>query len=462
MGSAIPTGSVAMTSTSPSSRASSESCAAALAAFRRAVSVAPRYRGWLAERGIAPERVSDISEVPYLTKQDVFAGGLEGWIEGGHPSGAAELLTSSGLSGSFSVGVSSRSELLAQQAGTDAALRSIGAGEDTTTLLLNCLPMGITVPTTLATVATPSVHLEMAQEVMERLGPDFDRVVILGEPVFLKELAERLFAAHGAGWSASDTTCIVGGEWVSESWRRYVGGLLGMPAPEQQGPGGILISMGAAELGLNLLYETPQLRAVRSLLDQSGQTRDLFAHQHDYTPSLFSYDPTRIHLEQRHHEDGSRTLVFTPLGRRLLPLVRYDLGDLGEIIPAARINAFLEGMGSLVTAHDPLVAVWGRRTLPYGGAAEVVRPEQIKQRLFAFTAEAAVLTGRFRLERAGEGWVLHVQQRQRTVPTPDLEDALGNFLSRLVGGSAHAIVHPHGEYPFHTAGDFQHKPVYAP
>ena len=40
------------------------------------------------------------------------------------------------------------------------------------------------VPTRLATVATPSVHLEMAAELLVRAADGFDRVVIAAEPLF--------------------------------------------------------------------------------------------------------------------------------------------------------------------------------------------------------------------------------------------------------------------------------------
>lgn len=433
--------------------------AAALATFTQAAASSPGYNRWLAERSIDPAAVTDLEQVPYLVKADVFGGDVNRWIVGGRTSAAAELLTSSGRGGAFSIGVTSRAEHRALEAQTDMGLRMLGASEESSTLLVNCLPMGINVPTTLATVATPSVHLEMAQEIYERLAPDFDRVVILSEPVFLKELAERLFADHGAAWSATATHCVVGGEWVSESWRRYVGGLFGMPDPTQAGDSGILISMGAAELGLNLLFETPELRMLRSLVDQSDRGAALVRGGLGYTPSLFGYDPERVYIEERTHPDGSTTLAFTALGRRLLPLVRYDLGDLAEIVPAERVNALLENAGLPGRIEWPIIAFWGRQSdgIPVG--SRTVRPEHIKQRLFGLAAEAAVLTGRFFLQPAPE-LTLHLQLRPDTVPTPRLDADLRSFLREVTGADGEVRLHAHDSYPYHAAGDFQHKPVY--
>lgn len=433
--------------------------AAGLAAFEDAVSVSAGYRAWLEHQGVDPARTTNIEQVPYLEKRDVFGADLGAWITGRGPTGAAELLTSSGHSGAFAVGVTSRAELHGLQVATDAALRALGAGEERSTLLLNCLPMGISVPTTIATVATPSVHLEMAEELVERFGPDFDLVVVLAEPVFCKEFAERLFAAHGSAWSADRLACVVGGEWVSESWRRYVSGLLGLGPVQDQGTGGILISMGAAELGLHLLFETSDLRSIRSVLADSGPQRDLFGHHWGYTPTLFTFDPSRLHIEERAHPEGVSTLVVTPLTRRLLPLVRYDLGDVGEVIPAERLNDRLEVLGSPHRVDGPVVACWGRRSAGLVLGGQVVRPELIKQRLFSSFAEAAVLTGRFYLEQRPDP-VLHVQLRPATIATPRLAADLGAFLGDVAGTAVRVVVHPYDAYPFHQPGDYQHKPAY--
>src|SRR6266545_4405283 len=102
-------------------------------------------------------------------------------------------MTSSGQSGAFSVGLTSPAEQRAQGRLADEVLRSLGASPDSPTLLLNCLPMGIGAP--------PA------------------------------------------------TFAFVGGEWVAESLRGYVSGVVGLPDPAAPGPG-VLVSMGAAEIGL--------------------------------------------------------------------------------------------------------------------------------------------------------------------------------------------------------------------
>jgi phenylacetate-CoA ligase len=432
----------------------------ALAAFRRAAASSAGYRAVIDAAGIDPAEVRSLREVPYVDKRQVFAGDVSAWLATGRIAGAAELLTSSGQSGAFSIGVSSHAERDAQEAMTDAALRGAGAREDRPTLLLNCLPMGISVPTRLATVATPSVHLEMALEIMARLGPGFARLIILAEPLFLKELGEAALDRLGPSADRPSTACFVGGEWVAESWRRYVAALFGLEGPAGDPEGGVFVSMGAAELGLHALFETPELRLARSVLDEPLARRAVFGRDPGYTPSLFAYDPERLHFEERVHPGGERTLVCTTLTRRLLPLVRYDLDDLGEHVAPEILNAELAARGCPARVHGPVVAVWGRRAATVSGPGWSLRPEPVKERLFAYSAEAASLTGRFRIEGGPVGPVLHVELRAGAAPTPGLTAQLGRWLELTTGARGRAIAYLHREYPFHLPGDFQHKAVY--
>lgn len=430
----------------------------ALVAFRRAARLLPGYREFLELHGIDPVDVEHLSEVPYLDKEIVFGEGVGRWIEGGDISAAAELLTSSGTTGTaFSIGVTSRVEQAALTDIADHALRQMGASETSPTLLVNCLPMGIAVPTTLATVATPSCHLEVALEILMTFGRSFDRVVILGEPVFLKELAEMGREIAGPGWLPSLTFIVVGGEWVAESWRTHIGALCGFGGPDMHPASGIVISMGAAEMGLHCLVETPALRAARQCLGGAGARIELFGRDEGIAPTLFAYDPDRLFLEERQHATGECTLVATTLAPRLVPLVRYDLGDLVDIVPAHRMNAFLAAQGSPVRAMGPTVAVWGRRGTAAGRS---LRPERMKEWLFSNPATAACVSGRFHVQENIQGTRLHVQLRDGAAARPNLSADLARFVETTTGRPGQVLLHHHREYPFHLAGDYQHKPRY--
>jgi phenylacetate-CoA ligase len=432
---------------------------AALRSFRHAALTSAGYQAHLARHGVDHRRVTRLDEVPYTDKHTVFNDDIEEWLDGGRVSDAAELLTSSGSTGMFSVGVTSRSERRAQERAIDNGLRALGAGEGTSTLLLNCLPMGINVPTRVATVATPSVHLEMGLEILARAGDRFDRVVIAAEPLFLKEFGETALRVHGPGFAERVAACFVGGEWVAESWRRYVSELFGFPRNSPDRPG-VMVSMGAAEAGLHMLTETPALRALRAACDSPGVRIRVFGEDRGYTPTLFTWDPKRVYPEERLHTDGARTLVFTSIGRRLLPLVRYDLDDEAQILDAATVDDGLANAGVDLRAEGPLIAVWGRHGAAIRGDGWELRPELIKEGLFATAIHAGSLTGRFRLASDGDRPELHVQLRDGVRPAPGLPTALAEMTQAAAGVPATVHIHGYREYPFHEAGDFQHKPVY--
>lgn len=432
---------------------------AALRTFRRAALTSRGYRAHLERLGVDHQTVTRLSQVPYTDKRSVFGDHIDFWLDGGRVADAAELLTSSGSTGLFSVGVTSRSERRAQERTFDLVLRSLGAGETTTTLLLNCLPMGIAIPTRLATVATPSVHAEMALELLARAGTSFDRVIIAAEPLFLKELAETALRERGPGFADRVVACFVGGEWVAESWRRHVSALFGFP-DESSSRVGLLVSMGAAEVGLHILAESPQLRAARQVLASPMARRSLFGRDPGYAPTLLGWDPNRYYVEERPHEDGTTSLVLTALTRRLLPLVRYDLDDEAQILDPSTVNAELARQGADVRLERPAVALWGRRGGEVTGDGWSLRPELVKEGLFAVAAHAGALTGRFRITATANRPMLHVQLREGARPGPGIEAALRHMVTTAAGAPAEVTVHTYRDYPYHEAGDFQHKPAY--
>lgn len=432
---------------------------AALRTFRRAALTSRGYRAHLERFAVDHRTVTRLSQVPYTDKASVFGDHIDFWLDGGRVTDAAELATSSGATGLFSVGVTSRAERRAQERTFDLALRALGGGEQTTTLLLNCLPMGISIPTRLATVATPSTHIEMATEILVRAGSSFDRVIIAAEPLFLKELAETALRERGPEFAERVVACFVGGEWVAESWRRHVSQLFGFPE-ESDSRLGLIVSMGAAEVGLHVLHETPPLREARRALDSPMARRSLFGRDPGYSPTLLAWDPNRYFVEERRHDDDTTSLVLTALTRRLLPLVRYDLDDEAELLTPAVLNEELERQGSALRLDRPVVALWGRRGAAVDGDGWSLRPELVKEGLFATAAHAGALTGRFRIAAVGNRPVLHVQLRENARPGPGIEAALRHMTTIAAGAPADVLIHHYRDYPFHEAGDYMHKPAY--
>lgn len=428
----------------------------AWAAFARARSQSAGYRDFLAERGV-PERIDDWGAVPFTDKHLVFGSlAWPAWVTGPGLTGASELVTSSGQSGVFSLGVADAAERAGLSDRVDGLLAALGAHPGSPTLLINCLPMGIAVPTSLATVITPSTHFEMALEALLVLAPHFERVVLLAEPLFAKELAERRRELVGPSGLGRPLFVFLGGEFVAESLRADLCHLLCIAGPAD---GGVVCSMGAAELGLHMLFETPELIGARMGLAAEPALRvALLGEDPSYAPGLFAFDPRRFHLEERLHPDGTHSLVATSLEPVALPLIRYDLGDLVRLVDAAALAA-----ASGIEAIAPLgtVVVLLGRPLEAQAGAWSLRAEQVKERLFADPGLARALSGRFYLEALERGPVLHLQLRGLPSPEPGALEALRAWLAGRTSQGARVLVYEAGDYPYHQAGDWQHKPRYA-
>ncbi|MFN8121808.1 MAG: hypothetical protein U0237_05205 [Thermoleophilia bacterium] len=431
---------------------------AAWAAVGRAADRAPAYRELLARAGVDPAARGDWDAVPVVSRRDVFAGPGDGWIARDALTGAAEIVCSSGQSGPpFALGLSARGGDAAMRARVDGLLAALGARPGSPSLLVNALPMGIAVPSDLATCATPSVHPEMAVHLLCSVAPAFDRVLLVAEPLFLAELARRWAAA---GDVHPQTWIVTGGEPVAESWRSYVCGLLGLERHR------VMISMGAAELGLHLLHEVPELAAARAAAaaDSDGASAGTWGDLCDraYAPALLTFDPARLHVETPVGPGGPR-LVITVLEDVPLPLVRYDLGDAALLLDDDAVSVLEDRCG--VPLPRPVVALAGRAASVATAAGRTVRPEAVRELLFADAALAGGLTGRFRLRAADGGTVLecHLEARDPGAPDAAAEAALGTLeeaLWRLGGVPTRVVRHPRGGDPFHAEGDWTHKPRY--
>ena len=412
----------------------------------------PAYRRHLEAAGLDDISAETWAHVPFTDKATVFGADPAQWAVGGRLANAAEVVCSSGQSGpAVSVGLTSRADQDAMRDRVDAMLASLGAGPDSSSLLVNVLPMGISVPTSIATAATPSVHLEMALHVLSDIAPQFDRVVLVGEPPFLTELSRR-WADTGA--VHPDLWVVTGGEPVAESWRTYCCSVLGVE------PFRVMVSMGVAEVGVHVLSETPQLAHTHRAISAGDPALRPWWNliRRTDVPRLFTYDPSLLYFETRTHPDGPPTIAVTTLAERDLPLVRYDLGDIGVVLDAAAVAA-LEAQAGIGLPPD-IVAVFGRSAHVTGPAGRVY-PEQVREWLFALPALAAEATGRFRLLVDGDRLDCHVQVRG-SVPGGLSADAdtLADRLGDAFGAPAAVRLHGAADYPFHQAGDWTHKARY--
>jgi phenylacetate-CoA ligase len=199
------------------------------------------------------------------------------------------------------------------------------------------------------TVVTPGANRDEIFRVVQELGPLCDQVVLCGYPPFLKGLIDH-GRAQGMDWPRYRIKLVMAGEVFSEEWRELVG--------ERVGSTDLLRDSsalyGTADAGV-LGCETPLSIAIRRFLaSQPDAARELFGESR--LPTLVQYDP-----RSRYFEVENGALLFS--GDNGIPLIRYNILDMGGVVPYDRMLAFLAERG-----FDPIAALnggRGARPLPF-------------------------------------------------------------------------------------------------
>jgi len=429
--------------------------ARALDSFRRAARGVPAYRSLLRESSVDPRQIVAIGDfhrlVPVVGKERLFdSHRLAALVANGRIGDATLVFTSSGYSGSFSFGLETARQTSALTERIDALLDYYFRVCSTRTLIVNALPGAVRIPTRTAPVAELGARPEAVVRLLEALGSDLEQIVLVAEPLLAKEVGEQA-RDRKLDLSQLRVSAIVGGEFVADSFRRYLAWSLG---------GEVFTSFGISELGLSLAHDTAELRRVRTALDEDPELCRRVLGDAPFAPGLLQYYPDQYYLETPELE-GRRTLVATTLEpSRLIPLVRYRSGDWAEVLPGGALAERLEGAGRSELAPRsrlPVLSVYGRGAA-LDARGQRVYPEQVKAALFDDPELARLLTGRFRLESAAAGPLLRVECRGSEHPCAETRDRFALALERRSVPPL-SVVWERRESAGFTAG-FERKPRY--
>lgn len=208
----------------------------------------------------------------------------------------------------------------------------IFAMEKKSTLLVVCFSMGTWIAGTFTTVTalmyaeqgrpvnvtTPGLEKAETIKIIKNLASNYDQIVIVGYPPFVKDVIEEGKRA-GIAWHKLKTRLLLAGESFSEEWRNYVLNLLGSRDPYYDTSS----IYGSADAGI-FGIETPLSVLVRRIYNQRSKMRSgLFGTT--ILPTIVQYDPTR-----RFFEEVNGELIFT--AKAGIPLVRYNIQDAGGIL----------------------------------------------------------------------------------------------------------------------------------
>lgn len=372
----------------------------AVVAIKEAARHSKAYQQLLRERNIEPRHLDnqmDWDLLPVLSKHNTF--GRFSLAELARPLPAdevADVLTSSGRSGqSFGYRLTARKQHQDAWFDIDLGLQDVFTVDQKSTLLVNCLPMGVVFQSRAVTLANVSVREDMACSILRDVGPRFEQTLLCTDPMFIRRILDEARAA-GVDWPALNTSVILGEEMLVEAQRDYLAARMGINM-DSDSSRMIGSSFGVGELGLNLLFETRETIRLRRAMRVNAELSLLLCGSAcmDTMPSLFCYNPLRTHIEiLGAGPDGFGELCITMLdGHSVIALPRYATGDLGRLVSQAELQQAVQAAGS-AQPWLPVIAIKGKIKDQGIGMPSV---ESVKELLYLDHAIADRLTGAFRL-----------------------------------------------------------------
>ncbi len=424
----------------------------AIKAFKRAAEKVPAYKILLKENGISPQKIKTIEDfkrfVPIIDKGATFIkyeGRIKELCIDGSLKRLSSILTSSGHSGRFSFGLEDRDRIRLTGIFIDSLMDyHIGIkGKDV--LLINCLPMGVKVPSHRMTVSDVSVRSDMALSIIKNFGRYFDKVILVGENLFIKSLLEE-GVEKGLDLNSYDLRIIVGEEGFPENYRSYIANLLGKDI-DKSDELVIASSMGISEIGLMVFQETLKTIRLRRRLLRDKNLRKEFLGEEDILPMIFRYFPKFTYVEAIEAKKGKNFLIITSLDMEgILPLIRYRSGDLIRFIDIKKAKAIDPDY------NHPSIFLYGREEDSLPGEKGLTI-EKIKEMLYNDLDIPSKISGFFKVDRNFRSLKIQLNRYCNN----DIE-AKNRILDLFSGYGIDIKVFKYEDFPFPL--DFERKWIY--
>lgn len=333
---------------------------ALLSLFRQTVETVPAYQAFLRSQQIDPASIQtiwDFQQLPLTTKDNYLRRySLSQLCRQGQLEQCDMIAVSSGSTGQPSFWARSLSDEFQIATRFEQIFHDSFQADQRRTLAVICFALGTWVGGMYTanccrhlaskgypiTVITPGNNKTEILRVIEALAPEFDQVVLLGYPPFLKDVIDSGIA-QGVDWRPYHVKLVMAGEVFSEEWRSLVGDRLGSTNFCFDSAS----LYGTADAGV-LGNETPLSIGIRRwFASHPDAARTLFGESR--LPTLVQYDPCSRFFEV---QDG--TLLFS--GDNGIPLIRYHISDNGGLISYPNMLQFLAEWG-----FNPLASLKGQR-----------------------------------------------------------------------------------------------------
>ncbi len=384
----------------------------ALKLFHDTAKNVPAYKKFLKSHNISPNAIKDIStfknEVPLVTKENYLkAYPLNELLPGGEIGGAQMISTSSGSTGIPFFWPRNTHNIEEAALIHELFLTEYFDISKKRTLFVNTFAMGMWVAGTTTfesiariapkyrmTMVTPGIDLEQILGIISVLGGNYEQVIIAGYPPFVKDIIDT-GKERKIRWEKLNVRFLFAAESFSEEWREYILDAVGT----KDHFNGSLNIYGTAD-ALITAHETPLSILVRKLSTQSKNIHKRLFGDDMRIPTLAQWNPTMRYFE----ELADSKIIFSAASG--IPLIRYDIGDTGNILHLSDV-AYLLGSEGVDLKKEvrrnkierkmwnlPFVSIYGRDRMTASLYGLKIYPEHIRGALEGKTGNK-YSTGRF-------------------------------------------------------------------
>lgn len=328
----------------------------AIALFQNVAATVPAYQTFLTQHNINPASIQtfeDFQKLPLITKDNYLrTHPLAELCRGGKLETCDFIAVSSGSTGKPTFWPRFLSDELQIATRFEQIFHDSFQADTRSTLAVICFALGTWVGGMYTanccrylaskgypvTVVTPGNNKTEIFRVVQELGDDFEQVILLGYPPFVKDVIDSGIAV-GIEWEKYRIKMVFAGEVFSEEWRSLVS--------DRTHSNNLYYNSaslyGTADAGV-LGNETPLSICIRRFLANNPEAaRNLFGESR--LPSLMQYDPKSRFFEMNDDE----TLLFS--GDNGIPLIRYHISDHGGLISYEAMLNFLAEWGFNPVAH---------------------------------------------------------------------------------------------------------------
>lgn len=268
-------------------------------------------------------------------------------------------------------------------------------------------------------LATPGIEIEDALPLIAQFKDHVDQIILAGYPPFIKDILDSATAA-GIELPLGRTRLLFAGEGFSHPWREAMLEKIGSTSPLTDAIN-IYGTADAAIIG----HETPASLAARNWCHTNPAVGEqIFGDER--MPTLVQYHPYFKYLETSPENE----LIFT--SRAGFPLVRYNIHDVGGIVPYDQMVDALapSGFNAPEAWRLPYAYLFGRKQLATTIYAVNIYLENIQAAL-AHTDIRHLVSGKSVMGHSYDAnwdqyWWIKAETAPGVVPTADLEKNLCN------------------------------------